>query len=109
MFDSVLPTRTARLATAFSSSGRLNVRNAKFAKDAGPLDPECTCPTCAGYTRGYLRHLVTSKEMLGGILISIHNLHFLIDLMSRAQDAITNGQYARFLDSWIQSPAAADY
>ena len=109
MFDCVLPTRTARLATAFSSSGRLNLRNARFARDAGPLDAECSCPTCSSYSRAYLRHLVTSKEMLGGILLSMHNLHFLIDLTAKAGAAIAEGSYKGFLDAWMRSPAATDY
>ena len=65
MFDCVLPTRTARMGTAFSSAGRMNLRNAQYARDFGPLDPACTCPTCTQYSRAYLRHLVTTKEMLG--------------------------------------------
>ena len=109
MFDSVLPTRTARLGTAFSSEGRLNLRNARFAHDHTPLDTECTCATCTTYTRAYLRHLVTTKEMLGAILLTEHNLHYLIDLMRRAREAIVAGTYAAFLASWMASPAAADY
>lgn len=109
MFDCVLPTRTARLATAFSSQGRLNLRNARFARDDGPVDPECTCPTCTGYSRAYLRHLFTMKEMLGGILLSVHNLHYLLELTARARGAIETGTYARFLEAWLASPAVEDY
>ncbi len=109
MFDCVLPTRTARLGTAFSSQGRLNLRNARFARDFGPLDPECECPTCATYTRAYVRHLVNTKEMLGAILLSMHNLHYLLELTRRARRAITQGTYARFLAEWCSSPAAVDY
>ena len=109
MFDCVLPTRTARTGTAFSSAGRMNLRNAQYARDFGPLDPTCTCPTCTTYTRAYLRHLVTLKEMLGAILLSIHNLHFLLDLTARARDAIERGEYGAFLGEWLASPAADDY
>lgn len=109
MFDCVLPTRTARLGTAFSSEGRLNLRNARFARDFTPLDPTCTCPTCAEYSRAYLRHLVNTKEMLGAILLSAHNLHYLLDLTARAREAIEQGTYAAFLDEWRASPAHADY
>lgn len=109
MFDCVLPTRTARLGTAFSSQGRLNLRNARFARDFGPLDPECECPTCATYTRAYVRHLVNTKEMLGATLLSVHNLHYLLELTRRARRAITEGMYARFLTEWCSSPAAVDY
>jgi len=109
MFDCVLPTRTARLGTAFSSEGRLNLRNARFARDTGPLDPECACPTCATYPRSYLRHLVTTKEMLGAILLTEHNLFYLLDLTRRAREAIEEHRYADFLARWLNSPAAADY
>ncbi|MDO4182434.1 MAG: tRNA guanosine(34) transglycosylase Tgt [Coriobacteriia bacterium] len=109
MFDCVLPTRTARMGTAFSSTGRMNMRNAKYARDFSPLDPACTCSTCQNYSRAYLRHLVKQKEMLGGILLSVHNLHFLIDLMFRARQAVLDGCYPEFLDAWMHSPAADDY
>lgn len=109
MFDCVLPTRTARMGTAFSSMGRMNMRNAKYAHDFGPLDPQCTCPTCTNHTRAYIRHLVKMNEMLGGILLTIHNLHFLLDLMRRAHEAIEADAYAEFERSWMNSPAANDY
>jgi queuine tRNA-ribosyltransferase len=109
MFDCVLPTRTARMGTAFSSQGRMNLRNAKFTHDFGPLDPDCTCPTCTQFSRAYIRHLVKSNEMLGGILLSIHNLHFLINLMDRAREAIVDGHYGSFVSDWMASEAANDY
>ncbi len=109
MFDSVLPTRTARLGTAFSSEGRLNLRNARFARDHGPLDPACSCPVCARYTRAYLRHLVSTKEMLGAVLLTMHNLHFLLDLTERARAAIAQGTFASMLAEWLDSPGADDY
>lgn len=109
MFDCVLPTRTGRMGTAFSSAGRMNMRNAKYTEDFGPLDPECSCPVCRQYSRAYLRHLIKQKEMLGGILLSIHNLHFLIDLMRRAREAVLEGRYEQFYQDWMDSPAANDY
>ena len=109
MFDCVLPTRTARMGTAFSSQGRMNLRNAKYTHDFTPLDPECTCPTCQNHTRAYIRHLVKQNEMLGGILLSIHNLHYLLDLMRRAREAVLAGTYEEFYGSWMNSPAAKDY
>ena len=109
MFDCVLPTRTARLGTAFSSEGRLNLRNARFTRDLGQLDPECSCPTCAAYSRSYLRHLVTTKEMLGAILLTEHNLFYVLDLTRRAREAIEQHRYGSFLAQWMDSPAAADY
>lgn len=109
MFDCVLPTRTARLGTAFSSEGRLNLRNARFARDLGPLDPACSCPTCTNYSRAYLRHLVNVKEMLGAILLTVHNLHYLLDLMRRARVEIERGKFSEFLEDWRSSSAYADY
>jgi queuine tRNA-ribosyltransferase len=109
MFDCVLPTRTARLGTAFSSEGRLNMRNARFARDFGALDPECRCPTCSTYTRAYIRHLVTTKEMLGAILLTEHNLYYLLDLTARARVAVEQRRYGAFLREWMSSPAAADF
>ena len=109
MFDCVLPTRTARMGTAFSSTGRMNLRNAKYTHDFTPLDPQCDCPVCQQYTRAYLRHLVKQGEMLGGILLSLHNLHYLLDLMRRARAAVLAGAYEDFYRSWMDSPAAKDY
>lgn len=109
MFDCVLPTRTARMGTAFSSTGRMNMRNAKYTRDFGPLDDACTCPVCAKYSRAYIRHLVKSSEMLGGMLLSVHNLHYLLDLMRRAREAVLAGAYEEFYEEWMASPAANDY
>ena len=109
MFDCVLPTRTARTGTAFSSSGRMNLKNARYARDMGPLDPECSCPTCTRYPRAYLRHLVVLKEMLAATLLSIHNLHVLIDLTRRARAAVEAGEYGRFLEDWRSGPGADDF
>lgn len=110
MFDCVLPTRTARAGTAFSSTGRMNLRNARYARDTGPLDAGCTCPVCTGgYSRGYIRHLVCQKEMLGGILLSIHNVYYLVNLMDRARAAIIEGRYGAFVNDWMASEAANDY
>lgn len=109
MFDCVLPTRTARMGTAFSSQGRMNLRNAKYTRDFTPLDAQCNCPTCQNHTRAYIRHLVKQNEMLGGILLSIHNLHFLLDLMRCAREAVLAGEYDQFEEAWMASPAAKDY
>ena len=109
MFDCVLPTRTARMGTCFSSRGRMNLRNAQYTHDFSPLDEECTCPVCRDFTRAYIRHLVVQKEMLGGILLSIHNLHYLLDLMRRAREALLAGEYEAFYEDWMASPAADDF
>ena len=110
MFDCVLPTRTARMGTAFSSEGRLNLKNARFAHDAGPLDRLCTCPVCTGgFSRAYIHHLVRQKEMVASILLSQHNIYFLLDLMRRAREAIKEGSYGAFVRDWMESPAANDF
>jgi len=95
MFDSVLPTRIARHGTAFTSRGRVVVRNAEFASDFGPLDAECDCYTCRNFTRAYLRHLLKADEILGIRLMTIHNLRFLASLMDDIRQAIRSGNYAR--------------
>jgi queuine tRNA-ribosyltransferase len=109
MFDCVLPTRTARTGTALSSQGRMNLKNAGYARDLAPIDESCPCPVCTSYTRSYLRHLVTQKEMLGSTLLSIHNLGFLMHLMREARTAIADGSFAAFLEAWREGPGADDY
>lgn len=109
LFDCVLPTRTARMGSAFSSQGRLNLRNSRFARDLDALDEDCSCSTCSNYSRAYLRHLVMSKEILASVLLSMHNLHYLLQLMHHCQSAIAEGRYAAFLADWLNSPAANDY
>jgi queuine tRNA-ribosyltransferase len=94
LFDCVLPTRLARNNAVFTRSGeRLNLRNAPFADDPSPIDPECTCYTCGNFSRAYLRHLVSSREMLSATLLSIHNLHTLIQLASDLRRAILEGRF----------------
>lgn len=109
MFDCVLPTRTARMGTAFSSEGRLNLRNARFARDFSPLDPQCACPTCAHHTRAYLRHLIQSKEITGAVLLSLHNVHYLLDLTRKARAAILEDTFQAFLRDWYNTPGSVDY
>jgi len=110
MFDCVLPTRTARMGTAFSSEGRINLKNARFARDRGPLDSHCTCPVCTGgYTRAYIHHLVRQREMVGSILLSLHNVYYLLDLMRRAREAILAGTYRDFVSTWDGLPASKDW
>jgi queuine tRNA-ribosyltransferase len=96
MFDCVLPTRTARTGSALTWSGRLNLRNAAYRDDARPLDEECDCPACSRFTRAYLRHLVTQRELLGLRLLSLHNLRFVLDLTARARAAIGQGAFSSF-------------
>src|SRR3954469_14825089 len=96
MFDCVLPTRTARTGSALTWEGRLNLRNARFARDQGPIDEHCDCPACSRFTRAYVRHLVNQEELLGLRLLSLHNLRFLLDLTANARRAIEAGGF----DSW---------
>ncbi len=97
IFDCVLPTRMARTGTALlRGGGRLNLRNARFSADLGPLDEDCDCYTCRTFTRSYLRHLVTQKEMLGAQLLSLHNLRVLLRLARDARRAISAGRFAEF-------------
>ena len=96
MFDCVLPTRSGRNGQAFTWAGPLNIRNARFAEDTGPLDPRCTCPVCTTWSRAYLRHLVKAGEMLGAMLMTQHNIHFYQSLMQAIRDAIAAGQFAAF-------------
>ena len=98
MFDCVLPTRTARTGSALTWEGRLNLRNAEYRTDPRPLDPECDCPACDRFSRAYVRHLVTQREMLGLRLLSLHNLRFVLDLTARARAAIERGTFSSFRD-----------
>lgn len=96
MFDCVLPTRSGRNGQAFTWNGPINIRNAKFNEDEGPLDPACGCPVCQTWSRAYLHHLVRAGEMLGAMLMTQHNLHFYQDLMQGMRDAISEGRFAAF-------------
>ncbi|MCP1468763.1 queuine tRNA-ribosyltransferase [Sphingobium sp. OAS761] len=96
MFDCVLPTRSGRNGQAFTWAGPLNIRNARFAEDQGPLDPRCDCPVCTTWSRAYLHHLVKSGEMLGAMLMTQHNIHFYQALMQALRDHIAQGRLAAF-------------
>ena len=96
MFDCVLPTRLARNGTAFTSSGTLNLKNAEFTLQKGPIEEDCTCPACREFTRGYIRHLVKAEEILGLRLITLHNLHFYLELMRCARAAIETATFEEF-------------
>ncbi|HEY2614654.1 MAG TPA: tRNA guanosine(34) transglycosylase Tgt, partial [Chthoniobacterales bacterium] len=101
MFDCVLPTRLARTATAFTAVGTLNLRNAEFTAQTGPVEDGCACEACRGYSRAYIRHLLKSEEILGLRLLSIHNLHFYLDLMKRARAAIEDGSFQEFRKRFV--------
>jgi queuine tRNA-ribosyltransferase len=96
LFDCVMPTRHARNGHLFVSWGVMNIRNARFAADTGPVDPECGCYTCRNFSRAYLRHLDRCGEMLGPRLATLHNLHHYLALMSRMREAIAAGRFAAF-------------
>ncbi len=96
MFDCVLPTRNGRTGAAFTSRGKLNIRNAKFAADSEPLDLNCPCSVCQRYSRAYLRHLYQTGEMLAAILISHHNLAFFLDTMKKVRHSIKLGKFGEF-------------
>jgi queuine tRNA-ribosyltransferase len=98
IFDCVLPTRLARHNTAMTNFGRLNLMNASFAREDRPIDSECQCYTCRTFTRAYLRHLIVAKEMLAATLLSIHNLHTLLDLARNLRKAILAGNLTAFAD-----------
>src|SRR2546427_1864279 len=96
MFDCVLPTRNGRNGQAFTSRGKLNIKNARYTTDEKPLDEACHCSVCRRHSRAFIRHLYLSGEMLGGILLTHHNLAFFLDTMRRVRQAIRSGQFANF-------------
>ncbi|HEY4270479.1 MAG TPA: tRNA guanosine(34) transglycosylase Tgt [Candidatus Udaeobacter sp.] len=101
MFDCVLPTRLARNGTAFTTKGTLNLKNAEFALDKGPIEQNCVCAACRGFSRGYIRHLIKAEEILGLRLITLHNLHLYLNLMSRARTEIERGAFEQFRKSFV--------
>jgi queuine tRNA-ribosyltransferase len=102
LFDCVLPTRNARRGTVFTSGGRLVVKNAAYANDPRPLDPECDCYTCARFSRAYLRHLFAAGELLAMRLTSIHAVHHMIRLVREARRAVLEGRYAAFRAAFLE-------
>jgi len=100
MFDCVLATRIARNGTAMTSKGKIVVRNGKYKEDFTPLDDECDCYCCKHYTKAYLRHLINVGEMLGGMLISLHNITFLHKLMKGMRKAILNDNFLEFTEEF---------
>ncbi|MFL6527697.1 MAG: tRNA guanosine(34) transglycosylase Tgt [Chthoniobacterales bacterium] len=108
MFDCVLPTRLARNGTAFTRTGTLNLKNAEFAVDQQPIEQSCACRACSEFTRGYIRHLVKAEEILGLRLITLHNLHFYLDLMRRAREAIVCGTFEKLRREFVAGYKARD-
>ena len=101
MFDCVLPTRSGRTGQAFTHDGPLNIRNARFREDTGPLDPECACSICAEFSRAYLHHLIRSGEILGSMLMTEHNLSFYQQLMAGLRAAIEAGNLAAYAAAFV--------
>jgi queuine tRNA-ribosyltransferase len=102
MFDCVLPTRLGRTGSATTWDGRLNLRNARFARDEGPLQEGCACPACMRFSRAYIRHLVTQDELLGLRLLTLHNISFLLDLCREARHAIIERRFRAFSDAALE-------
>jgi queuine tRNA-ribosyltransferase len=104
MFDCVLPTRNARNGCLFTSSGRILIKNAAYAEDETPLDPECSCLTCRRYSRAYLRHLFMSGEYLAATLNTIHNVSFYLDTMNKIRESIRSNSYGKWLEGLEKQP-----
>lgn len=108
MFDCVLPTRLARNGTAFTAGGTLNLKNAEFTRQTGPIEEGCTCPACREFSRGYIRHLVKSDEILGLRLLTLHNLHFYLQLAAQARATIEVGTFSKFRKDFVAGYATRD-
>jgi queuine tRNA-ribosyltransferase len=107
LFDCVLPTRLARNGTAFTPTGTLNLKNAEFIRQKGPIEENCTCYACSDFSRGYIRHLIKAEEILGLRLITLHNLHFYLDLMRQARERIENQAFDEFRRGFVSQYAPA--
>jgi len=105
MFDCVLPTRLARNGTAFTARGTLNLKNAPFAEDPGPIEEGCACAACREFSRAYLRHLIKAEEILGLRLVTIHNLHFYVGLLRQAREHILGGTFESFRSAFVSGYA----
>ena len=101
MFDCVMPSRAARHGMAFTKDGTLNLRNEKFKEDLSPLDPSTDCYVSKEFTKSYLRHLIMAKESLAGVLLTLHNLRFFVELMEKARERIINGTFSDWSAEWI--------
>ena len=100
-FDCVAPTREARTSAVYSNSGRFNVSGGSYRKDFNPIESSCECYTCKNYSRAYLNHLFRSKEILGPTLATIHNVHFIVNLVSQMRSAIEAGEFKEFKDAFL--------
>jgi len=103
MFDCVLPTRCARTGMCFYSKGRLRIKNARYKDDMNPIDPSCTCYTCRNFSRSYLRHLFMANEITAVVLMTIHNIHFYLDLCRKMRKSIQNNSFKEFYKNFFDS------
>ena len=101
MFDCVLPTRSGRMGTLYTSQGEIIIKNTRYRMDDRPPDPACNCPVCTRFSRAYLRHLFISGEMLGRVLNTLHNLHFFGDMMKQVRAAVETGTLQALIDDWL--------
>jgi queuine tRNA-ribosyltransferase len=108
MFDCVLPTRNGRNAYAFTATGSVRIRNEQYRADEGPIEQDCPCPTCQQFSRAYLRHLFLAKEMMGPILLTVHNLWFFQRFLQRIRDLIPTGDWARLLEDYPTAGAPSE-
>jgi len=106
MFDCVMPTRNARNGTLFTSEGKISIKNARFAADEGPLDPNCACVTCRTASRAYLRHLYVTGEIAALVYNTIHNVFFYLDLMRRVRQAIALDSFGAFRETFLEASKA---
>ena len=108
MFDCVLPTRSGRTGQAFTSKGQVNIKNSRHSLDKRPLDIGCNCDTCKNYSRAYLHHLFKAKEILGLMLLSLHNIHFYLNLMKNIRKAIKNKDFDKFEKTFLEDYYSTD-
>ncbi len=101
MFDCVMPTRNARTGTLFTSAGKLVIKNARHARDMGPVDPACDCALCRGFSRAYLRHLFMAGEMTAAMLATAHNLRFYLGMMAQMRRAILEGRLQAWREGFL--------
>jgi queuine tRNA-ribosyltransferase len=109
MFDCVLPTRSGRNGQAFTCGGTLNLRNARHADDSEPLDPDCSCPACRGFSRAYLHHAVKANEIIASMLLTWHNLTFYQNLMAGLRAAVASASLATFSDGFLTRYRAGEH
>jgi queuine tRNA-ribosyltransferase len=108
MFDCVLPTRSGRTGQAFTSKGQVNIKNSRHTLDTRPLDNECFCFTCQNYNRAYLHHLFKAQEILGLMLLSLHNLHFYLGMMKLIREAIKNKNFENYERDFLKNYYSGD-